>query len=74
VPGLRWRAEDLMRALTKLPPGQLTVLAAPDLHAYLKGSGSAAWQALAPRHGARVALHVDQSLAPGSYRLEEQVR
>ena len=40
-----------MRALTKLPPGQLTVLAAPDLHVYLNGSGSAAWQALARRHG-----------------------
>ena len=63
-----------MRALTKLPPGQLTVLAAPDLHVYLNGSGSAAWQALARRHGDRVALRVDQSLAPGSHRIEERAR
>ena len=36
--------------------------------------GSAAWQAFARRHGDRVALRVDQSLAPGSHRIEEQAR
>jgi ribonuclease G len=72
VPALRWRAENLMRALTELPPGRVTVLAAPDLHDYL--SGGAAWQAFAGRHGDRVALRVDQSLAPGSHRIEEQTR
>jgi ribonuclease G len=72
VPGLRWRAEDLMRALTNLPAGQLTVLAAPDLHHYLNGPGSAAWQAFARRYGDGVVLRVDQSLAPGSHWIEEQ--
>ena len=74
VPGLRWRAEDLMRAMGGLPPGRLTVLAAPDLHDYLSGAGRAAWQAFAGRYGDRVELRIDQSLAPGTHRIEEQPR
>ena len=72
VPGLRWRAEELMRALSKLPRRRVAVLAAPDLHDYLNGAGRAAWQAFAARYGGRVALRIDQSLAPGSHRIEEQ--
>ncbi len=72
VPGLRWRAEDLMRASSRLPPGRVTVLAAPDLHDYLSAAGRAAWQAFAARSGDRIALRRDQSLAPGCYRIEEQ--
>jgi ribonuclease E len=71
LPGLRWRAEELMQKLAKLPPGRVTVLAAPDLHDYLSGTGRAAWQAFAGRYGRAVALGVDQSLAPGSHRIEE---
>jgi ribonuclease G len=74
VPGLRWRAEDLMRALANLLPGQTTVLAAPDLHDYLNGTGRAAWQTFLGRYGDRVELCIDPSLAPGSHRIEEQPR
>jgi ribonuclease G len=74
VPGLRSRAEELLRAMSGLPPGRLTVLAAPDLHDYLNGSGSGAWQAFLGRSGDRVELRIDQSLAPGSHRIEEQTR
>jgi ribonuclease G len=71
LPGLRWCAERLIEELTKLSPGRLTVLAAPDLHDYLCGTGRAAWEAFAARHGQPIALRVDQSLAPGSHRIEE---
>jgi Rne/Rng family ribonuclease len=72
LPGLRWRAQELMRELTRLPPGRVAVLAAPDLHDYLNGPGRGAWQTCAGRHGHAIALGVDQSLAPGSHRIEEQ--
>jgi ribonuclease G len=71
LPGLRWCAERLIEELTKRSPGRLTVLAAPDLHDYLCGTGRAAWEAFAARDGQRIALCVDQSLAPGSHRIEE---
>jgi Rne/Rng family ribonuclease len=72
VPGLRWRVDELLRALTRLPAGRVAVVAAPDLHDYLCGAGRAVWQAFAARHGDRLALRIDQSLAPGSHRIEEQ--
>jgi ribonuclease G len=72
APGLRWRAEDLMRALAGRPTACVAALAAPDLHDYLNGSGSGAWQAFLSRYGDRVELRIDQSLAPGSHRIEEQ--
>jgi ribonuclease G len=71
LPGLRRCAEQLMRALTKLPPGPATALAAPDLHDYLSGTGRAAWETFAAHSGHPIALRVDQSLAPGSHRIEE---
>jgi Rne/Rng family ribonuclease len=74
VPALRWRAEELIRALSGLPPGRVNVLAAPDLHDYLNGAGRAAWQAFVGRSGDRVELRIDPSLAPGSHRIEEQSR
>ena len=66
---LRWRAERLVRELGKLPPGKPRVLAAPDLHDYLSGTGRSAWEAVANRYG--VSLGRDPSLAPGSHRIEE---
>ena len=71
LPGLRWCAEQLLQELTKLPPGRVTVLAAPDLHDYLSGTGRAVWQSFAGRRGHAIALRIDQSLAPGSHRIEE---
>jgi Rne/Rng family ribonuclease len=71
LPGLRWGAEQLLQELTRLPPGRLTVLAAPDLHDYLSGTGRAVWQGFAGRYGQTIALRIDQSLAPGSHRIEE---
>jgi Rne/Rng family ribonuclease len=72
VPALRWRAEELIRALSGLRPGRVNVLAAPDLHDYLIGAGRAAWQAFVGRFGDRIELRIDPSLAPGSHRIEEQ--
>jgi Rne/Rng family ribonuclease len=71
LPGLRWCAERLIEQLTKLSPARVRVLAAPDLHDYLCGTGRAAWDAFAGRYGQPIALRVDQSLAPGSHRIEE---
>ena len=71
LPGLRWCAEQLMDELANLPPGRVAVLAAPDLHDYLSGMGRAAWQALAARYAHGVALRIDETLAPGSHRIEE---
>jgi Rne/Rng family ribonuclease len=71
LPSLRWRAEQLMRELAESPPGMRSVLAAPDLHDYLSGTGRAAWEAFVGRRGHAVALRCDQSLAPGGYRIEE---
>jgi ribonuclease G len=69
VPALRWHAEQLMHRLAELPSGRVTVLAAPDLHDYLSGTGRGAWEAVASLHG--VSLRRDPSLAPGSHRIEE---
>jgi ribonuclease G len=74
VPALRWRAEELIRAVSTLPRGRVNVLAAPDLHDYLNGAGRAAWQAFLDRSGDRVELQIDPSLAPGDHRIEEQPR
>jgi Rne/Rng family ribonuclease len=74
VLALRWRAEELIRAVSRLPPGRTKVLAAPDLHDYLNGAGRAAWLAFVGRSGDRVELQIDPSLAPGSHRIEEQPR
>jgi Rne/Rng family ribonuclease len=71
LPGLRWRAEQLMRALAQRPPARAAVQAAPDLHAYLSGAGRDGWQAFTDRHGAAVALEIDHSLAPGGHRIME---
>ena len=71
LPGLRWRAEQLMQELAKLPPGPVTVLVAPDLHDYLSGTGRAAWQAFADGCGHAMALRIDRSLAPGDHRIEK---
>ena len=71
LPGLRWRAEQLMVELTRMPPGPVTVLAAPDLHDYLNGAGRTAWEQFAGRSGRAVARGIDQSLPPGSHRIEE---
>jgi ribonuclease G len=71
LPGLRWCAERLIEELTKLSSGRVTVLAAPDLHDYLCGTGRVAWEAFAARHGQPIALDVDPSLAPGGHRIEE---
>ena len=71
LPGLRRCAEQLMQELTKLPPGRARVLAAPDLHDYLSGTGRAAWETFAGRYGHAIALGIDRSLAPGSHRIEE---
>jgi Rne/Rng family ribonuclease len=71
LPGLRWRAEQLMRKLARRPLTRLRVHVAPDLHAYLSGAGSGGWQAFADRHGATVGLEVDRSLVPGGHRIEE---
>jgi Rne/Rng family ribonuclease len=67
LPALRWRTEQLMSELGKLPAGRLSVLAAPDLHDYLTGTGKG--EAVADRPG--VSLRRDPSLAPGSHRIEE---
>jgi Rne/Rng family ribonuclease len=72
LPGLRWRAEQLLRELTKLPPGRVTVLAAPDLHDYLSGTGRVAWEAFVGRYGGAIALDVERSLGAGEYRIKEQ--
>ena len=72
LPGLRRCAEQLMRELTELAPGPATVLAAPDLHHYLSGTGRAAWEAFAARHGHALARRIDATLAPGSHRIEER--
>jgi ribonuclease E len=69
LPGLRWRVEQLMHRLAELPPASVTVLAAPDLHDYLTGTGRGAWEAGANRPG--ISLRRDPSLAPGDYRIEE---
>jgi Rne/Rng family ribonuclease len=69
LPALRWRAEQLMHELGDLP-GRRSLLAAPDLHDYLTGTGRGAWDAFANRHG--LALGRDRSLAPGDYRIEER--
>jgi ribonuclease G len=69
LPALRWRAEQLVHELEKLPPGRLSLLAAPDLHDYLTGTGMGAWEAAAK--GLGIALRRDPSLAPGSHRIEE---
>jgi Ribonuclease G/E len=69
LPALRWRAEQLLHELAKLPPGRVSVLAAPDLHDYLSGTGRGVWEAVASRYG--IALGRDQSLAPGRHRIEE---
>ena len=69
LPALRWRAEQLTHELTKRSPGSVTVLAAPDLHDYLSGTGKGAWEAVANRYGA--SLRRDQSLTPGGHRIEE---
>ena len=69
VPALRWRAEQLFQRLAKLSPGRVTVLAAPDLHDYLSGTGRGSWEAVANRHG--MSLRRDPSLAPGGHRIEE---
>jgi Rne/Rng family ribonuclease len=74
LPGLRWRTEALMRALAGVPTARVAALAAPDLHDYLNGAGRAAWQTFLGRSGDRIELRIDPSLAPGSYRLEEQPR
>jgi Rne/Rng family ribonuclease len=71
LPGLRWCAEQLMQNLTKLQSARVTVLAAPDLHDYLCGTGRATWEAFAGRYGQAIALRIDESLAPGSHRIEE---
>jgi ribonuclease G len=71
LPGLRWCAERLIGELAKLPPGRVRVLAAPDLHDYLCGTGRAAWQSFANRYGHVITLAIDQTLAPGSHRIEE---
>jgi Rne/Rng family ribonuclease len=69
--GLRWCAEQLLQELTMLPAGRVTVLAAPDLYAYLSGTGRAAWQSFAGRSGRTIALGIDRALAPGRHRIEE---
>jgi ribonuclease G len=69
--GLRWCAEQLLQELTMLPAGRVTVLAAPDLYAYLSETGTDAWQSFAGRSGRTIALRVDQALAPGRHRIEE---
>jgi Rne/Rng family ribonuclease len=69
-PALRWRAEQLMHRLAELPPGGVSVLAAPDLHDYLSGTGRDAWEAFANPYG--IALRRDPSLVPGDYRIEER--
>ena len=69
LPALRWRAEHLFHQLAELSPGRVTVLAAPDLHDYLNGTGKGAWEAVASRYG--ISLTCDQSLAPGGHRIEE---
>ena len=71
VPALRWRAEQLMHRLAELPPGRVTVLAAPDLHDYLSGTGRGAWEAFANRVWHRRCRR-DPSLAPGGHRIEER--
>jgi ribonuclease G len=71
LPGLHWRAEQLMRALPERTTRGTAVYVAADLYEYLSGTGSAAWQAFGDRHGAAIALEVDRSLAPGSYRTME---
>jgi Rne/Rng family ribonuclease len=71
LPALRWRAQELLRELSKSRPRRLAVLAAPDLHDYLSREGRAAWQACAGRYGHAIALGVDPTLAPGSHRIED---
>jgi Rne/Rng family ribonuclease len=71
LPGLRWRAEQLMRTLAEHPAGA-AVCAAVDLCDYLGSAGRGAWQRFANRHGAAIALEVDRALAPGGYRITER--
>ena len=71
LPSLRWRAEQLMRALAQQPSGRVMVHAALDLYEHLSSAGRAGWQAFADRHGAPIALEADRSLVPGGYRITE---
>ena len=71
LPGLRWRAEQLVQELARRQPARLRVYAAPDLHDFLGRAGGGGWQAVAERHGGAVVLEVDRALAPGDHRIME---
>ena len=71
LPSVRRRSEELMRDLAGRPPGRVSAVIAPDLHAYLSGAAAAVWMTFAERQGGTAALQVDASLAPGGYRIEE---
>lgn len=71
LPGLRRRAEQLLREVVRRGPRRLRVHAAPDLHDFLMGAGSGGWQAFADRRGGALVLEVDRALPPGDHRIME---
>jgi ribonuclease G len=68
---LRQRTIGLLAELERRSPGRIGARVAPDLHGYLTGSAAAVWATFGERRGAVPALAVDDSLAPGEYRIEE---
>ncbi|HSA80368.1 MAG TPA: ribonuclease E/G [Geminicoccaceae bacterium] len=71
LPGLRRRSEELMRDLAGRPPGRVSAVVAPDLHAYLSGAAATVWKTFGERQGRTPAMQVDAALGPGDYRIEE---
>ncbi len=70
LPSLPRQAEALMRDLAAPPPARPGAAVAPDLHAYLGGSGAPAWTAFCQRQGRVPTLRPDPLLTSGSYRIE----
>jgi len=71
LPGIRRRGEELMRDLAGRPAGRVSVVVAPDLHAYLTGAAATAWKSFGEHQGRAPALRADAALGPGGYRIEE---
>ena len=75
VPGLRWRAEELMRGGGAAAAGAAGGHAAPDLHDYLSGAGSGGLAGI--RRAATATGRLRRSIGlwrPAGHRIEEPAR